>query len=78
MTEQLVEITTPFIRLDALLKLCSAAESGGAAKVMIQNGEVLFNGAVCTMRGKKVYNGDVVQVAGAPVSYRVTVKFPVK
>lgn len=63
---QTVEIHTPFIRLDALLKLASLAESGGQAKVMVQSGEVSVNGEVCTMRGKKIYNGDTVEVSGRP------------
>ncbi len=31
------------------------------AKVVIQNGEVLVNGEVCTMRGKKLRTGDRAQ-----------------
>ena len=54
-------ITTEFIRLDALLKLSSLAETGGHAKSMIQNGDVLVNGEVCTMRGKKMRDGDYAQ-----------------
>ena len=29
------------------------------AKLMINDGIVTVNGEVCTMRGKKLYNGDV-------------------
>ena len=47
-----------FIRLDNLLKFAGAAETGGHDKVMIQGGEVTVNGAVCTMRGKKMREGD--------------------
>ena len=47
-----------FIRLDNLLKFAGAAETGGHAKVMIQGGEVTVNGEVCTMRGKKMREGD--------------------
>lgn len=57
---QKVEITTEFIRLDSFLKLCGAAETGGHAKFLIQNGMVEVNGEVCTMRGKKLVPGDVV------------------
>ena len=32
--------------------------SGGTAKLEIQEGNVLVNGEVCTMRGKKLYPGD--------------------
>lgn len=61
MKQKQIAIHTPFIRLDALLKLAGAAESGGAAKVVIQNGEVKVNGAVCPMRGKKIVSGDQVE-----------------
>ena len=58
MGEERVKIETPFIRLDALLKFAGAVETGGEAKVIIQDGEVQVNGEVCTMRGKKLYPGD--------------------
>lgn len=70
--ERTVAIDTPFIRLDALMKLGGAVPSGGQAKVLIQTGQVMVNGSVCTMRGKKLAAGDVVQMIGDPVRYRVT------
>jgi ribosome-associated protein len=57
-----VEITGPFIKLDALLKFAALAETGGEAKFMIQEGGVLVNGTVCTQRGRKIYPGDLVQM----------------
>ena len=41
---QIIEITTEFIRLDSLLKLGGAMDTGGQAKFVIQNGEVTVNG----------------------------------
>ena len=55
-----VPIHTECIKLQDFLKLCSAVESGGMAKVMIQNGEVRVNGEACLMRGKKLRPGDTV------------------
>lgn len=52
-----VEIQTEFIKLEAAMKL-SQAFSGGTAKALIQDGEVSVNGEICTMRGKKLYDGD--------------------
>lgn len=60
MTRQ-IPIHTEFIRLDALLKLAGEVPTGGVAKEIIQNGEVLVNGEVCTMRGKKMRAGDVAE-----------------
>lgn len=56
-----------FIRLDNLLKFAGAAETGGHAKVMIQGGQVTVNGEVCTMRGKKMREGDTVVCNGVTV-----------
>lgn len=67
-----ISIQTEYIRLDALLKLCGAADTGGMAKVMIQNGDVCVGGEVCTMRGKKLRNGDTVTVAGIDGGWTVT------
>ena len=35
-----------------------AVQTGGHAKIVIQEGEVKVNGEVCTMRGKKLRKGD--------------------
>ena len=56
-----IEINEEIIRLDNLLKFSGIAETGGHAKILIQNGEVLVNGEVCTMRGKKMRKGDIAQ-----------------
>jgi ribosome-associated protein len=58
MKNEKIWIEEEFIRLDALLKFAGAFVTGGQAKVIIQSGEVLVNGEVCTMRGKKMRAGD--------------------
>ena len=50
-----IPIHTEFIKLQDFLKFANAIESGGMAKTFIQEGEVLVNGEVCTMRGKKLH-----------------------
>ena len=57
-----VEITTEYIKLDSFLKLCGAASTGGHAKILVEEGEVTVDGEVCTMRGKKLRGGEVVEV----------------
>lgn len=57
-----VRIHTDFIKLDQLLKFAEVIDSGGYAKLLIQEGFVILNGEVCTIRGKKVYAGDIVEV----------------
>lgn len=51
-------IHTDFIKLDAMLKFAGLVETGGEAKLLIQQGQVQVNGEVCTMRGKKMRPGD--------------------
>ena len=53
-----VVIQTEFIKLESAMKLANVIPSGGTAKLEIQDGNVLVNGEVCTMRGKKLYPGD--------------------
>ena len=62
--EETVAIETEFIRLDAFLKFAMAAESGGEAKLLIQDGLVKVNGEVCLQRGKKIRPGDFVELEG--------------
>lgn len=57
-----IEINTPFIKLDQALKKAALVGTGVEAKWMIQDGLVLVNGEVCTMRGKKLVDGDVIQI----------------
>ena len=57
-------ITTEYIKLQDLLKLANAVETGGEAKEGIQGGEGKVNGEVCAMRGKKLRPGDTVTFRG--------------
>lgn len=53
-----ISIKEEFIRLDSAMKFADMVNSGGHAKIVIQNGEVKVNGEVCLMRGKKLHRGD--------------------
>ena len=64
-----ISITTEYIRLDSLLKLTGAADTGGQAKGAIQEGQGQVNGETCSMRGKKLFPGDTVSLLGR--SYQV-------
>lgn len=52
------------IRLDQFLKLTGAVETGGHAKLAIQGGEVLVNGAIETRRRRQLRDGDLVEYEG--------------
>jgi ribosome-associated protein len=51
-----------YITLDALLKAANVCSSGGAAKLMISEGEVRVDGEVETRRGRKLRPGQRVRV----------------
>ena len=59
-----ISIHTEFIRLQELLKFSGAVETGGDAKLIIQEGRVSVNGEACLMRGKKLRRGDRACIDG--------------
>ncbi|MFV2030040.1 RNA-binding S4 domain-containing protein [Neisseria sp. S1] len=54
-----------YIALCDLLKLAGLAESGGQAKAVIAEGQVLRNGEVETRKTAKIRGGEVIEFAGA-------------
>jgi ribosome-associated protein len=52
----------PGTSLGQALKAAGLVGTGGEAKVLIQAGEVSVNGEVETRRGRKLEEGDVVEV----------------
>lgn len=59
-----IKIHTEFIKLQDLLKFSGAVETGGDAKLIIQEGRVSVNAELCTMRGKKLRPGDRAVIDG--------------
>ena len=59
-----IKIHTEYIKLQELLKFAGAVETGGDAKLIILEGRITVNGAVCTMRGKKLRPGDKACIDG--------------
>lgn len=55
-----IKITTPFIKLDQLLKFSGLCSTGGEAKDVIFGGLVKVNGEITVQRGKKIYPGDEI------------------
>ncbi len=64
MQSEKISISTPYIKLSSLLKFSGAVVTGGQASELINEGLIKLNGEPCTMRGKKVVSGDVVEVDG--------------
>ena len=59
-----LKLKDDFIKLGQALKAAGLVDSGLDAKIVIQDGEVSVNGEVETRRGKKLYDGDVVEFDG--------------
>lgn len=55
------------IRLDQFLKMSSLVSSGGEAKMLIGDGQVKVNAEVELRRGRKLQQGDKVQLQDGPV-----------
>jgi ribosome-associated protein len=64
MTYKPIEVTikSDFIKLDSLLKYAGIVETGGIGKEIILEERIKVNGEICTMRGKKIREGDRVQI----------------
>lgn len=56
-----------FIKLGQALKAAGLSESGVDAKFAIQDGLVKVNGEVDERRGRKLYDGDIVEFEGKQV-----------
>ena len=58
-----VEIDSEPVELYKILKFEGLVSSGGEAKTVITNGEVIVNGAVETRKRKKMMSGDILEFA---------------
>ncbi|MEC0373534.1 S4 domain-containing protein YaaA [Paenibacillus chibensis] len=57
-----IVIHSEYIKLDSFLKLADCVSTGGMAKALLQEGQVLVNGEPEERRGRKLYTGDRVKV----------------
>jgi ribosome-associated protein len=67
-----VGISKEPIELYKILKFEGIASSGGEAKSIIGNGQVLVNGLVETRKRKKIISGDTIEVMGE--KFKITFK----
>lgn len=61
---EIIKLRDDYIKLGQALKASGLVESGVDAKFVIQDGMVKVNGQVEIQRGKKLYNGDIVEFEG--------------
>ncbi|NBJ69784.1 MULTISPECIES: S4 domain-containing protein YaaA [Clostridia] len=57
-----IKIQTEYIQLGQFIKLINILESGGMVKAYLQDVGVLVNGEREHRRGRKLYNGDMVEI----------------
>ncbi len=57
-----LRVDQDYIELQNLLKACGIIDTGGYAKIFLQNNEVFINGEQDNRRGRKLYRGDVIKV----------------
>ena len=62
-----ITLRDEFIKLGQVLKAVGFVESGVEAKEVIQDGLVSVNGETDTRRGRKLYDGDVVEFEGKTI-----------
>lgn len=59
-----VEIHTPYIKLDQLLKFEQIIRTGGQVKFLLDDQKITVNGEICHEKRKKIYPDDVVEIQG--------------
>jgi len=66
--EQDFKINGNYIELIQLLKALGIAETGGHAKMIVEDGEVLRNGEVELRKRAKLIPGDVIELEGIKIT----------
>ena len=61
---EIIKIKDEFIKLGQVLKLAGWVGSGLDAQMVILDGLVKVNGEIVLQRGKKIYQGDIVEFDG--------------
>lgn len=57
-----IAIKTEYITLSQFLKLSNIVQTGGEAKIFLQNSKILINGNKDNRKGRKLYRSDRVLV----------------
>ena len=60
-----IEITKEPVELYKILKFEGIVSSGGEAKAVIDDGQVLVNGEIETRKRKKIVSGDTIEFMNA-------------
>lgn len=63
-----IKLTSEYITLTQLLKICDYVSSGAEAKFMVKELNILVNGEKENRRGKKLYPNDVIIINGKKIT----------
>jgi len=61
------QLKTDYIELIKLLKVMQLVQTGGHAKIVVEEGEVMLNGETEYRKRAKLRNGDIVEFEGQKV-----------
>jgi len=61
-------LNSEFIELNKLLKFLDLVDTGGQAKMLIEDGLVLRNGVVETRKRAKIVKGDILQIGDVTIT----------
>ena len=64
---EIIKLSEDYIKLGQALKAANLVFNGADAKFEIQDGRVKVNGEVELQRGKKLYDGDLVDFQGEEI-----------
>ena len=67
MSMEEIFIYTDFVTLGQFLKLANLIQTGGEAKEFLSNHEILVDGELDNRRGRKLYDGMVVEFEGEDI-----------
>lgn len=67
---EIIQLRDEFIKLGQALKAAGLVESGVDAKFVILDGLVKVNGEIEMQRGKKLYDGDIVEFDGNKIQVK--------
>lgn len=64
---EIIKLRDEYIKLGQAIKAANLVGSGVEAKLVIQDGYVKVNGQVELQRGKKLYDGDIIEFENVQV-----------
>ncbi|MDP1785127.1 MAG: RNA-binding S4 domain-containing protein [Sulfuricurvum sp.] len=61
-------LTSEFIELHKLIKFLDLVDTGGQAKMLIEDGLVIRNGVIETRKRAKIIKGDKIQIGDVTIT----------